>query len=108
MFSDRLSGRDRECASVTRARASSTTPIARIEPLRLHNEGWHSSYNGVVLEDGSANRQGCEASVSGLSAHVAALNGIQAGERWAGYSVAGALPRSSQSAIDSEIYGACA
>jgi hypothetical protein len=59
----------------------------------------------VVPKDDPTHWCGSEATVSGSSAYAAALNGIKAGERWAGYSVAGALPRSSEFAIDGSIHG---
>jgi type 1 fimbriae regulatory protein FimE len=46
--------------------------------------------------------------VPGSSTHAATFDGLQAGERWAGYSVACPLSRSSQSAKHGEIHCACA
>jgi hypothetical protein len=63
-----------------------------IKPYTRHAE--------LVLADAATNRSSCEASVCSPSAHASPCLRIQARQRWARHSVAGALSWSSQSAIN--------
>ena len=86
-------------------RAATTS---RRQSVCVRYGSWHSGYNSLVSEDGPANRQGCKASVSGPSPHAETFNGLQARQSGRGYTLVGALSRSQEFTIDSEIHCACA
>ena len=101
-------GRYRECSSVAWSRATGAATTSRRQSVCVRYGSWHSGYNSLVSEDGPANRQGCKASVSGPSPHAETFNGLQARHSGRGYTLVGALSRSQEFTIDSEIHCACA
>jgi type 1 fimbriae regulatory protein FimE len=74
---NRAQRRDRKRASLAWARASSVAAVAGTEPVRVRDRSRDAGDDGLVLADGSADRAGSQASVSGSPPHAAAFNGYK-------------------------------
>src|SRR5437868_13495318 len=76
--------------------------------IGYHDRSWHSGNACVVLAHGAENRPGSGAPFPSAPAHASTLDRIQARQRRPRHTVAGALSRSPQLAINSKAHCACA
>jgi hypothetical protein len=85
------------------ARASGAAALTGDEPVCVRDRSRNASNNGLVLADGPAHGSRCRPRLRSASAHAAAFDRLQAGQRRAGYAVARARPRASEPAIDGPV-----